>query len=487
MDEQLRQTARDAFYRLRLPERITLESLIRHLEDLRGRRIVIVETEKLTGKKICGLWIPREHVDVVYHSATKGTLHRQQLILHELSHMILRHDEAEGATWQGIAIFGELSGETVTKALARGISAPIWKQPPNIWLTFSRRRCGSPLRRSSDMRRISNDESARLGVYVAAGTHLVPARPRRPDNSMLKAAVVIAASLTTNINEVYLWAGALLPGANALDLVSNILLIIGVFYLSRAITRGAAAGNVRGRGAVWGRAGAVVTIVVMIVSFAGIDNPAPSTRFMLDYGDQPAAALYSAIQYVYIFAVMAATLGTCVRNVPQMRRRRFRAGFSIIGAGCGAALLLCVSVIVMDVTHVTGEEDLMRSVGGVYDVLYPLAVVLLAVGLAVPPLGKIINDIRIKRRIVQLEPQLTALWAKTVAQTPDVSLTGSAAGAGSARRKTPRDATDAIHRLVIEIHDWLAVRGNPDPELSVADTAALREAEALCLQQGRML
>ncbi|WP_342023778.1 hypothetical protein AAE021_00645 [Arthrobacter citreus] len=120
MDEQLRRTARDAFDRLRLPERITLESLIKHLETLRNRRIVIVESEKLNGKKICGLWIPREHVDVVYHSATKGILHRQQLILHELSHMILRHDEYEGATWQGIKIFQELSGETVTKALARG-------------------------------------------------------------------------------------------------------------------------------------------------------------------------------------------------------------------------------------------------------------------------------------------------------------------------------------------------------------------------------
>ncbi|GAA3294181.1 hypothetical protein ACFFON_11725 [Arthrobacter citreus] len=120
MDEQLRRIARDAFDRLRLPERITLESLIQHLENQRGRRIVIVESEKLTGKKICGLWIPREHVDVVYHSATKGILHRQQLILHELSHMILRHDECEGATWQGIKIFQEISGETVRKALARG-------------------------------------------------------------------------------------------------------------------------------------------------------------------------------------------------------------------------------------------------------------------------------------------------------------------------------------------------------------------------------
>lgn len=120
MDKHLRGTATDAFQRLRLPARVTLDSLVEHVETVRNRRIVIIESEKLTGKKICGLWIPREHVDVVYHSVTKGMLHRQQMILHELSHMILRHDESEGATWQGIKVFQELSGEVVAKALARG-------------------------------------------------------------------------------------------------------------------------------------------------------------------------------------------------------------------------------------------------------------------------------------------------------------------------------------------------------------------------------
>ena len=120
MDKHLRGTATDAFQRLQLPARVTLDSLVEHVEAVRNRRIVIIESEKLTGKKICGLWIPREHVDVVYHSVTKGMLHRQQMILHELSHMILRHDEAEGATWQGIKVFQELSGEVVAKALARG-------------------------------------------------------------------------------------------------------------------------------------------------------------------------------------------------------------------------------------------------------------------------------------------------------------------------------------------------------------------------------
>lgn len=120
MDKDVRETARAAFSGLQLPAHVTLESLIRHIEELRGRPIKIVQSENLSGKAICGLWIPREHADVVYHSAARGKLHRQQMILHELSHMVLRHDENQEATWQGVSVFRELSGETVAKALARG-------------------------------------------------------------------------------------------------------------------------------------------------------------------------------------------------------------------------------------------------------------------------------------------------------------------------------------------------------------------------------
>lgn len=315
----------------------------------------------------------------------------------------------------------------------------------------------------------------------------VRARTRR-DNTMLRAAIVIAASLTTNINGVYLWAGNLLPWPNGLDLASNVLLIVGVYYLSRAITRGAMAGDtVSGREGTWAQRSALGTIAVMAVSFALIEDPQPSTTFMLDYGDQPAAGLYSAIQYVYIFAVMAATLGTCVRNVPLMRRKRFRAGFRLIGWGCAVGLLLCLSVIVMDVTHIAGEEGIMRAVGGVYDVLYPLTVVLLSAGLAVPPLGRVLNDVRSGRQIRDVEPALKALWLSTVAAAPAVSLVGTTAQTLAARRRGLREATDAIHRLVIEIHDWMDVSGSADAVLSPADLAVLKQAEALCLQQGRTL
>ena len=126
---------------------------------------------------------------------------------------------------------------------------------------------------------------------------------RRPDNSLLAAAGIIATSMTTNISEVYLWAALWMPWPNALDVVANLLLIIGVAYLATAIRRGAAAvGTGKARGQHWTRSAAVVTVTGMIVAFCFIDNPEPSTTFMLSYGDQPATAAYSMIQYLFILA-----------------------------------------------------------------------------------------------------------------------------------------------------------------------------------------
>ena len=51
----------------------------------------------------------------------------------------------------------------------------------------------------------------------------------RPDNTMLGAAIFIAGSLTSNIDEVYLWINSLLPWANAVDLLANMLLVTGVY------------------------------------------------------------------------------------------------------------------------------------------------------------------------------------------------------------------------------------------------------------------
>lgn len=309
----------------------------------------------------------------------------------------------------------------------------------------------------------------------------------RPDNTMLKAAIVIAASLTTNIDGLYLWAAKELPWPNGLDLAANVLLIFGVYYLSLAVARGAGSGDApSSREESWMRRAAAATVVIMGVSFYFIDDPYPSAIFMLDYGHQPAAALYSGIQYLYILAVMAGTLITCWRNVPRMRRKRFRAGFRIIALGCVAGIVLSISVLIMDGANVSGNEELRKAAGSVYDVSNPATVVLLSAGLAVAPVCRLVSDLSIRRRIRVLEPQLREIWLGTVAQAPAVSLVGTAARSVTARStKSTRDSADTIHRLVIEIHDWMDLAENRGRQLPAAQRSVVDEAEALCLQQGR--
>ncbi|WMY80060.1 DUF6545 domain-containing protein [Citricoccus sp. I39-566] len=307
---------------------------------------------------------------------------------------------------------------------------------------------------------------------------------QRPDNTLLWSAGVIAVSMTTNIELIYLWASTWLP-PNALDLWANLLLVVGVGYLASAIRRGAsAAGMAREGEANRTRAAAVVTILVMVLAFSRIDAPEPSTTFMLDYGDQLAAGLYSAVQYVFIGGVMLGTLATCVRNVPRMIQPRFRIGFTLTGAGCAAALALCLSVVIMDVSHVAGQLELMRSLGYVYDYLFVATMGLLCGGLSVPPLVRQVQVMQRLRKIRAIEPEVHRLWTATVAQTPSVSLVGSGRHVRTSPSRGPSQATERLHRMVVEIHDCLNVHGEAADRVSSADWKHLQDAETLCLRKG---
>lgn len=308
---------------------------------------------------------------------------------------------------------------------------------------------------------------------------------RRLDNTMLIAAIVIAASMTTNVPSVYLWAASWLPWPNALDLVANGLLIVGVYYLSSAIRRGATAASMnRGGGASWTQAAAISTVVAMMGTFAFIDNPEPSTNFMLSYGNQPAAAAYSIVQYAYIFSVMLGTLTTCVRNVPHMMQSRFKTGFSLIGVGCSAAMLLCLSVVAMDLSNVLGATILMRGLGGIYDYLYLVTMAFLCVGLSIPPLSRAISSLQLRRKVLAVEPEVRRIWNMTVAKNPSVSLVGTnLPGTPVVRKLGTAIATDGMHRMLVEIHDYLNIEDATTERLSSDDWRKLDEAEALCLQR----
>jgi Zn-dependent peptidase ImmA (M78 family) len=103
---------------LDLTEPVTLCSTHRHLERLRDRKIVIRPMDGPTDK-VCGLWFGLDHMDLILHAQAASEVHRQQIVLHEFAHMILRHEQVAVAPDYVRNFFTDLVTDRVIKALKR--------------------------------------------------------------------------------------------------------------------------------------------------------------------------------------------------------------------------------------------------------------------------------------------------------------------------------------------------------------------------------
>ncbi|WP_426225754.1 hypothetical protein [Pseudarthrobacter sp. DSP2-3-2b1] len=108
-----------AFKALRLPSHLTLECLVQVVEGFRNCRIEIEVSGALNGGSVCGLWLSTATTEIILHAATPSVLHRQQFVLHELGHMVLRHDELVLPADYASVLFPNLPGELVSRVLSR--------------------------------------------------------------------------------------------------------------------------------------------------------------------------------------------------------------------------------------------------------------------------------------------------------------------------------------------------------------------------------
>ena len=103
-----------------LPEFFGLDDLIAGVESSRATNIAIVEFPRIFPEDgLFGIWLNTAFGDYILHAPTASELHRCQIVLHELAHMILGHDLAAGQT-SAAALFPDLPEETVFRTLARG-------------------------------------------------------------------------------------------------------------------------------------------------------------------------------------------------------------------------------------------------------------------------------------------------------------------------------------------------------------------------------
>ena len=108
-----------AFDSLPLPAHLSLERLVHVVEGVRCRPIEIEAAGFLNGGSVCGLWLSTDEVEVILHAVSPSGLHRQQFVLHELGHMVLRHDELVVPAYYVGVLFPNLSPGLVRRVLGR--------------------------------------------------------------------------------------------------------------------------------------------------------------------------------------------------------------------------------------------------------------------------------------------------------------------------------------------------------------------------------
>lgn len=77
---------------LPIPTAWDRDAFVQQVAEMRGRpiRLVPVETAFLADSP-CGLWVARDHDDVIVHERGTSDYHIDQIVCHEIGHMLLGH------------------------------------------------------------------------------------------------------------------------------------------------------------------------------------------------------------------------------------------------------------------------------------------------------------------------------------------------------------------------------------------------------------
>lgn len=299
-------------------------------------------------------------------------------------------------------------------------------------------------------------------------TSLLFLRRGRTDRSITYSALTIAIAMTLNVDAIYVVVDRVLGATNLATLLSDVLLMIGLFFLGRAAMK---AGEYRPRlvRAAVGRSALFIALLGASVAFTLIDRGQTTVNFMIDLGAQPWAATYSIVAFTYCGIVVAAMLALATR---QFRLgdgiQRIPPALLFIGSASGVAL--CVVVIVMDVAHISGNLELMNVVGATYGPLSLLAFVFLCAGFVGQPMVRYVRDRARRAQTAEMVRELQPLWRRATLVRPGLSGTNSL---GSSLD----DPEVRIHREIVEIRDAMI-----DPRVSFEvtgpDRALLERAEA---------
>ncbi len=92
-DNALRHRCEQLLPRLPIPDPFDLEQFQDHLAEQRGRPLLVLDMPVREPGDPSGLWIGTARADFVFVDPGARPVHREHIVLHELAHMVLDHDQ----------------------------------------------------------------------------------------------------------------------------------------------------------------------------------------------------------------------------------------------------------------------------------------------------------------------------------------------------------------------------------------------------------
>lgn len=295
-------------------------------------------------------------------------------------------------------------------------------------------------------------------VLLIAGTIALFVLQRGQDRTLAVTFLLFAATIVTNVDPLYRWLDPLLGGFNVVTVVSDCLMVAGTSTLLWGVAKAVGAARPWLRNAIVVSFAAVV--IVVVVAFTVLDKPATTTTFMLDAGSHPAATVYSTAQTLYLGVALGATGFICVLRLREARTTTDLVGLWVLVLGGVLGVVRMVVVVVMDLAHVLGDLDRMRSLALPYDVTTPGAVICVSTGMLLLVVGHRVSRRRRSRRVDAALRRLAPLHERI--------------GADNAYPSTDDPAT-RLSRAIVEVNDGLR---RSRASLTDAERAVLAEAEA---------
>ncbi|WP_423921570.1 hypothetical protein ACPEEZ_01050 [Frigoribacterium sp. 2-23] len=278
-------------------------------------------------------------------------------------------------------------------------------------------------------------------------------RRRGRDLSVLLAGLFMALSFTVTAGPVYRAVEHLTGDVNVTDLIKHTLFVVAVTFLARAILRAVGPASFA-RGSRLRRFGALVplgVLVVQTVAFVAIDRSAGSTTsFMLEFGDQPAAMVYSMAHFVYFGVTLGAVGFACVHSGYQSAPTFVRVGIRFLIAGCAVSVVTAALLVVRDATRVAGLREFSDTLQQGYAPLLLASVLLVALGLGLPPVLGGSTRRQLARQLPELTVGLERMRDR--ASGDRVSLRFPSGTRMPGDEATP---LDEVHRLVVEVRDQM--------------------------------